>query len=156
MKIMFVCTGNTCRSAMAEGLAKKEIVEKNLNIDVCSAGISAATGENASYNTIAVLKEYNVDMLFHKSTNILESKINDMDLILCMTNKHKQILISAYPNLKEKIYTLKEFCGFNTDSTDTDISDPWGYDINTYRLCCAEISFCIDKLIEKLIKEGRI
>ena len=70
MKIMFVCTGNTCRSAMAEGLAKKIIKEKNLDIEVYSAGIFAMNGEHASYNSVAIMKEYDVDLALHTATSI--------------------------------------------------------------------------------------
>ena len=72
MKIIFVCTGNTCRSAMAEGLAKKVVEKKNLDIEVYSAGIFAVNGEHASYNSIAVMKEYDVDIVTHTATPIDE------------------------------------------------------------------------------------
>ncbi|MBO5349829.1 MAG: low molecular weight protein arginine phosphatase [Clostridia bacterium] len=154
MKIMFVCTGNTCRSAMADGLAKKIIKEKNLNIQVYSAGTFAMTGEHASYNSVAIMKEYDVDIALHKATNIEESNIQNMDLILCATKNHKSELISRYNNLKEKIYTMKEYVELDNNQTDMDIKDPWGYNINTFRICAAEISLCIDKIIEKISTKG--
>lgn len=154
MKIMFICTGNTCRSAMADGLAKKVIKDKNLNIEVYSAGIFAMAGEHASYNSVAIMKEYDVDIALHKATSIEESNIENMDLILCATKTHKAELIARYNNLKEKIFTMKEYAGLDNNGTDMDIKDPWGYSIDTFRICAAEISLCIDKIIERIIKEG--
>lgn len=150
MKIMFVCTGNTCRSAMAEGLAKKIIKEKKLDIEVYSAGIFAMDGEHASYNSVAIMKEYDVDLALHTATSIENSEIEKMDLILCATKNHKAQLISKYSDEKEKIFTMKEYAGLDNNGQDMDISDPWGYNMNTYRMCAAEISLCVDKIIEKL------
>lgn len=153
MNIMFVCTGNTCRSAMAEGLAKKEIENKRLDINVSSSGIFAMDGEHASYNSVAIMKEYDVDILMHKATSIENSNIENMDIILCATMNHKQQVILRYPSLKEKVYTMKEYAGLDKNGEDTDIGDPWGYDINTFRICAAEISLCVDKIIEKITNE---
>ena len=152
MKIMFVCTGNTCRSAMAYGLAKKIIKEKNLNIQVYSAGTFAMTGEHASYNSVAIMKEYDVDIALHKATNIEESNIQNMDLILCATKNHKSELISRYNNLKEKIYTMKEYVELDNNQTDMDIKDPWGYDSYVYERCAEEINEVIDSIIDRLAK----
>ncbi|MBR2705403.1 MAG: low molecular weight protein arginine phosphatase [Bacilli bacterium] len=153
MNIMFVCTGNTCRSAMAEGLAKKEIKDKNLDINVSSSGIFAMKGEHASFNSVAIMKEYDVDIVTHTATPIEESNIEQMDYIFCATKGHKNQVIVRYPNLKDKVYTMKEYTGLNKDEEDTDISDPWGFDINTFRMCAAEISLCVDKIIEKIANE---
>ena len=156
MKIMFVCTGNTCRSAMAEGLAKKIIKEKKLDIEVYSAGIFAMDGEHASYNSVAIMKEYDVDLALHTATSIENSEIEKMDLILCATKNHKAQLISKYSDEKEKIFTMKEYAGLDNNGQDMDISDPWGYNMNTYRMCAAEISLCVDKIIEKLTINNKI
>ena len=156
MKIMFVCTGNTCRSAMAEGLAKKIIKEKNLDIEVYSAGIFAMNGEHASYNSVAIMKEYDVDLALHTATSIENSEIEKMDLILCATKNHKAQLISRYSDEKEKIFTMKEYAGLDNNGQDMDISDPWGYNMNTYRMYAAEISLCVDKIIEKLTINNKI
>jgi protein-tyrosine-phosphatase len=72
-----------------------------------------------------------------------------MDLILCMAEKHKNTLIKIYPELKNKIYTLKEYTKCENEQS-IDIKEPWGYDIEIYRMCEAEIEACIDKLIEKI------
>lgn len=73
-----------------------------------------------------------------------------MDLILCAGETHKNTLIRIYPDLKNKIYTLKEYVGIEDENKD--IKEPWGYDIEIYRMCEAEIEKCIDKLIEKIRK----
>lgn len=153
MNIMFVCTGNTCRSAMAEGLAKKEIKDKNLDINVSSSGIFAMKGEHASFNSVAIMKEYDVDIVTHTATPIEESKIEEMDYIFCATYGHKSQVIAKYPELEDKVYTMKEYASLSKDGEEMNISDPWGFDINTFRMCAAEISLCVDKIIEKLTNE---
>lgn len=148
MKIMFVCTGNICRSAMAEGILKKICKDKNLDIDVCSAGIYADTGDMATYNAIEAATYYDVDISSHHATNIRDSRINEMDIILCATNNHKLILKNMYPELKEKIYTMKEYAKLDNDGKDMDINDPWGYSMSVYLSCINEIQNCLNELIK--------
>lgn len=157
MKVMFVCTGNICRSAIAEWLLKKKIEQQKIeNIEVYSCGIFAIPKDESTYEIKEVMKEYDVDMTKHKATNIRNTKLEEMDIILGMTYSHKYTMEKMYPNLVEKIYTLKEYVEFNKeDKKDIDIQDPWGYDIATHRFCAAIIDQCLDKLIEK-IKEEKI
>ena len=151
MKIMFICTGNICRSAMAHKLMEKKIKDNDLkNIEVYSCGIFAENGDAPTYNAIEVTKEYDVDLKEHKATNIRDSKIEEMDLILCPTISHKYFVMQMYPNLKDKTYTLKEYVNKNKEDKDLDIRDPWGYDIEIYRFCIAEIDKLLDELIEKI------
>ncbi len=151
MKIMFICTGNICRSAMAHKLMEKKIKDNNIkNIEVYSCGIFAENGDNPTYNAIEVTKEYDVDLKSHRATNIRNSKIEEMDLILCATMSHKYSVIQMYPKLADKIYTLKEYVNEDSENKDLDIKDPWGYDIEIYRFCIAEIDRELDKLIEKI------
>ena len=150
MKVMFICTGNTCRSAMAEAYAKKIVHEQNLKLQFYSAGTYASTGEHASFNSIEVMKEHDVDLSMHTATNIIDSDINNMDLILCATNSHKIFLTHYYPDLASKIYTIKEYADKCSTPSDADIKDPWGYDLNAYRICAAEIIVCVDIIINKI------
>lgn len=149
MKIMFICTGNICRSAMAHWLMKKKLKENNLpNIDVYSSGIFAMPGDISTEEAINVMEEYGVNLKQHRATLTRDSNIQEMDIILCMTNSHKHTLIQMYPNLKDKIMTLKEYVDITKDGVE--IKDPWGYDIATYRFCAAEIDRCLEELIKKI------
>lgn len=145
---MFICTGNICRSAMAHGILAKLAKEKNKDILVYSCGTSAYPGDGATFSAIRAVDEYDVDIQNHQATNISESKIEDMDLILCATKNHKRYVLDMYPNLETKVYTMKEY--INPDSDDIDIRDPWGYDMETYRHCTREIYECIEKMIDKI------
>lgn len=149
MKIMFICTGNICRSAMAKALMEKKVKDYQLiNIEIYSSGIFAETGDKASYSAIEIMQEYGIDLTKHEATNIKQSNIQEMDLILCATASHKYSVLQMYPQLKEKVYTIKEYAKDNKQE-DLDIKDPWGYDIEIYRYCAAEI----DKYIEEIIKK---
>ncbi len=150
MKIMFICTGNICRSAMAEGILKKIVKDKKLNIEVYSCGIYAESGDYATYNAVESAKYYDVDISKHRATNIRNSKINEMDVILCATEIHKQTVLYMYPNLEGKVYTMKEYAGIDKNGEDMNINDPWGYDINVYMNCVEEIYGCTGKIIENI------
>lgn len=147
MKIMFICTGNICRSAMAHKMLEKRAKEENKNIEVYSCGVYAVNGDVPTYEGIEVMREYGIDLSKHRATNIRSSNIKEMDIILCATNSHKNNVIAMYPELKEKVFTMKEYAGYKDD---LDIKDPWGYGIETYRMCTSEIENCINRMIDKL------
>ncbi len=144
-KIMFICTGNICRSAMAHGLMEKKVQEAGLNIEAFSSGLYAEDGDRATEYAISAMEEYGVDLKRHRATNTRKSKIREMDLILCATEGHKRMLLEMYPEIKDKLYTMKEYVG----AEEKDIKDPWGYDLETYRKCANEIYDCITKIIDK-------
>ena len=147
-KIMFICTGNICRSAMAHKLMEKKVNAEGKNIEIYSCGVFAEDGDLPTYNAIEAMKEYDVDMSSHKATNIRNSKIKEMDIILCATTSHKNNVENMYPELKGKIYTIKEFADYSNNNLD--INDPWGYDIEIYRFCASEINDCLEKIIRKI------
>lgn len=147
MKIMFICTGNICRSAMAEGMMKKLIKENNIDAEVYSCGIYAETGNDPTYNAQEAASEYGADISNHRATNIRDSKIEEMDIILCATISHKQSVLYLHPELEGKVFTMKEYAKLNKNGQDMDIKDPWGYDEFVYRKCASEIEECLEKIV---------
>ncbi len=150
-KIMFVCTGNICRSAMAHQYMQKKLydLKREEEIVVSSCGTSAQNGALSTKYAIEVMKKYDVDMTLHIATNMFDIDIENYDLILCMTLQHKYNILTFYPKLKGKVFTLKEYIAGN-DEGNIDIDDPWGYGIEIYTACAKEVVECVDKLLEKI------
>lgn len=151
MNILFICTGNTCRSPLAEKILIEKAKEKNLNIHVKSAGIAANNGQTASRHAREVIKELGADDQ-HQAKQATEELLNWADLILTMTVGHKQFLIAQKPEITPKIYTLKELVlvqGADSQQVPSslDIIDPYGQDLATYRRTAEEISEFLEYLL---------
>lgn len=106
--ILFVCTGNTCRSPMAEALLRKMAEEKELDLQIRSAGVFAENGAAASVGAQKVLQQRGIKME-HQAQLVTPKLINWSDIILTMTLGHKQQLLAQYPVSMNKTFTLKEF-----------------------------------------------
>ena len=130
MKIMFVCAGNTCRSAMAEAIFKQMVGDE---IEVCSSGVVAENGQPPSKNTLDVCNSHGIDISKHRATYFKDSNIEDMDLVLTFEMYQKYKLDIYYPDLE--IYTIKEFI----NEYPFDINDPFGRDYKVYDACLKEI-----------------
>ena len=107
-------------------------------------------GDGATYNAIEAAKEYDANIQNHRATNIRDSKIEEMDLILCATLSHKQSVLYLYPQLNGKVYTMKEYAEIDNNGKDKDIKDPWGYDLNVYYNCAQEIEECLEIIVKKI------
>lgn len=131
MKILFVCTGNTCRSPMAEGLFRHEMEQRGFENIMCqSAGLSAAGGEHPSEHAIEACKELGVDISGHIARSFTPDEIDIWDVYFTMSRTHAYILTQAGVP-KERIYVPHY------------IEDPFGGDLDTYRRCR-------DKILEEL------
>lgn len=143
MNIYFVCTGNTCRSPIAEAILRSMNLE---NVQVKSAGIYALDGGEMSENAKAVLQEENI-YFEHQSRSVTPENLQWADLVLTMTAAHKSLILSNYPQYAEKVYTLKEF---TAPYSSKDISDPFGGDLQKYKQTYEELKHYIQQLLKQI------
>lgn len=147
-KILFVCTGNTCRSVMAQGLFKNMLREEGIkDVKVSSAGI-AALPSFAIYGVLEkVLKEEDIEISNHKPTRVTPQIVKDADLILVMEKRHKEAILEMAPEVKNRVFLLKEFAG---EKKNLDIPDPIGQPEEAYRKRLQEIKGYLLKILKKI------
>ncbi|OCA88837.1 low molecular weight protein arginine phosphatase [Pseudobacillus wudalianchiensis] len=141
MNILFVCTGNTCRSPMAEAIMKYKKQEWNVR----SAGIYAAAGSPAAAHAIQVLQENGIPTE-HVSQGISPEIVKWADVVFTMTHSHKQAVSSAFPDSQDKLWTLKEF----VHEKQGDIIDPYGGSLEDYRQTYKELDELITHVLKKM------
>lgn len=138
-KILFVCTGNTCRSPMAEAIFNFEAKEKNIDAVALSAGIAAEPGSPVTENAVLATKELGIDISAHKSAQLTREMIAKYDKIYTMTASHASLLRSLFQNDEEKISVLGG-----------GIPDPFGGDLKVYQNCRDSILAAIKNIIEQV------
>lgn len=143
LKLLFICTGNTCRSPLAEGMARAMFGDM---VQVSSAGMEAWDGENVSAHVVEVLKEHNVDLSKHRARIIKDELMADADWIIPMTRVQEEGLKRRFPQHAHKTRYLG-----NWGKEKRDIIDPWMGSLEVYRQTAQEIRELLSCLKEQLI-----
>ena len=147
MNIYFICTGNTCRSPMAEAILRSKELG---NVTVRSAGIHAQEGRPISLHAKTLIEE--AAMPHTPQSRVVSSEgLEWADVVLTMTEAHKMELLYRYPTMQEKTFTLKSFVEFESGG---DVQDPFGGNLDTYQQTFVELSNVMDQL-ERKLTEGQ-
>ncbi|MEC7224901.1 MAG: low molecular weight protein arginine phosphatase [Verrucomicrobiota bacterium] len=125
LSILFVCTGNICRSPMAEGLFQKLIANSEIEIEVQSAGVSTFGGQKPSQHTLDILKDEGVDLTNNLSQPLDSKLINEANYIFAMSASHIMAIENMFPEAIEKTFLVTNFCD-NQPINGTDVPDPYG------------------------------
>ena len=158
--MLFVCTGNICRSPTAEGFAREMVADAAAPIDVSSAGIVGWEGSPAARESVQAAAECGIDISRHIARRLEERHVRDADVIVCMAAEHRDAVTGLVPDAAGKTFTLKELVrlleaspsaptwtfaervtrahelrtsGFDGDPADEDIADPLGATMDSFR-----------------------
>lgn len=143
--ILFVCTGNTCRSVMAKGLLLKILLEKNIEgINVESAGISVFNDIPPAFETIDVMKKAGINVDKEKSKSVTKNLLDKSDIVLTMEDMHKSEILEKFPEAEGKVFLLSEY--ISGGNSTREILDPMGQSFNSYEKTFEEIKKYIEKL----------
>jgi protein-tyrosine-phosphatase len=146
-KLIFVCTGNTCRSPMAEAIYKN--MERVSEMKVISRGLVVLFSEPMNPKALIVLNKHDLKTTSHVSKGLKPSDIDSDTLILTMTEKQKNKVLNEYPGAAG-VYTIKDFAGESGD-----VVDPYGGSLIDYEECYSELARLVKKTVIKLNEENQ-
>jgi protein-tyrosine-phosphatase len=151
-KVLLVCTGNTCRSPMAEGILKKLLREKGINgIEVGSAGISALDGYPVTVFALEATRVWDIDLDEHFSRRLTLNMLEQADLILVMSPEHLKHIQRTDKRFLEKSYLLKAFPQ-KSNNADLAIKDPVGGSLEEYNQCFLELEEELRRILPEIIR----
>ena len=159
--VLFVCTGNSCRSVIAEGLFEKMLEEameqhpskRNIlsKIDVFSTGVSPLPGMNPPAGTLRVMQEEGIDVSRHRAIPMTHELARRSWIIVVMGERHERAILRMVPDCRYKIVLLKEFS--QTTHETLDIPDPMGHSLEVYRECTSQIKDGLKGFMKRILRE---
>ena len=146
--VIFVCTGNICRSPMAEAFLNRILAREGLaDYEVRSAGVWASDGRPASPYAIQVMARRGIDISGHRAHSMTQADVEEADLILAMASEHAEAMETLLPQYKPKIHLLSEMAGRHYD-----IPDPGGGPLYEYLQCADELEDLIEGSYHQILK----
>jgi protein-tyrosine-phosphatase len=131
LRVLFVCTGNVCRSPMAEGFLRRLASEAGLEIEVGSAGLGAMENLAPSRNSVSAMREEGIDISHQRSRMLTPEMVEDYTHLFGLGSGHVETILAYFPEAREKTFILREFVA---EGLDVEVPDPIGGDLDEYRL----------------------
>lgn len=146
--VLFICTGNTCRSPMAQAIFNDICAKRNLDMHAFSAGVATVDGLTAAKHAVDTMAQYGLDITSHRTRFLPSVNLSNYDLFVTM-NYDQATLVESLGVPRDMIYVLHKT---PTDKYDIEvgIADPFGGDMAAYKKCVEDLKSAINELIEKL------
>ena len=148
IRVVFICSGNICRSPLAAGMATAMLKEENIPAVVISAGTLNINGQPAAPNAVEAGQLIGIDISTHRSQGISLPLMRMADALVVMAPKHEAFLLKLDPNLDEKIVRMWEY-GEHSETL-FEIEDPVGQDLETFIVCRKRLTKCLRAWIQQL------
>jgi len=153
--VLFICTGNLCRSVIAEGILKKKLADRRIeDVFVHSAGVYALSGEPAAELAIKVAAQRDVDISGHVARQVTETMIEDADLVVAMESLHLDTCYAIFKDEQRKYRLLSQFD--LKERSEEDVRDPYGRSFDVFMVIYEEIERCINGLLDYVTEQWEL